>query len=304
MRILIVDASPLIYATFHKVGHLSSSRGEPTGLRFGLVRTVKSYETKTKADLVVLAFDLPTKTNPILKAIGRQEYKSNREITPEKEKMFSQIPALRDLISLTKWTQVDAEGYEADDLIGAIARAKASRGNDIIIVTTDNDMMQLVRSNVRIFQPGKSARKGRPATKDGYVGPGEVRQIFGVWPEHLLFYRALAGDVSDNLGGISIKGLYLDDVREKLIQLPRDIPPMGLLELLKKRLDARNPVQNLIGSDLELFKSNLKIMNLETPPNMNVKKGSRDRAALTSLFRDLEFKSLMKSINELTGEPT
>ena len=99
-NILLLDASPLIYANFVQVGHFSTKAGEPTGLRYGFARSVRSYADKVRADKVCVVFDKP---GPVHKAAGVETYKSDRVVTDDKRRMWDQVPALRDLISLTRW---------------------------------------------------------------------------------------------------------------------------------------------------------------------------------------------------------
>lgn len=291
-RILVIDASPLIYATYSKVGHLSTPDGTPTGLRYGFIRSVNSYRKKTKADQVVLAFDSP---GQVVKAEGREEYKSNREFTDEKSKMYSQVPDLRALIELTAWTQIDAPGYEADDIIGAIARAKAPRGDEVVIVSADNDMAQLVGHNVKIFEPGKKG--GKDTWKTAEV----IHEYFGVWPEHLLVYRSLVGDTSDNLKGVGLTPAAEKVVKDLLNKTPRGLSEEELIAELMAKLpeEVVSYLKDEFAADR--FKANLKIMNLARPPSMNIVKGRKDPAALEKLFESLAFKSLMQSIGEYTG---
>jgi len=131
--ILLIDASPLIYSNFNSIGFLESENGEPTGLRFGFLRSTRSYTEKNQADRTVLCFDLP---GLVKKAEGHSTYKSNRVWTEEKNKMYGQVPELREMLSLTKYTQADAEGYEADDVIGSLARQMESQGHLGEVVNT------------------------------------------------------------------------------------------------------------------------------------------------------------------------
>lgn len=292
VRILVIDASPLIYATYSKVGHLSTPDGTPTGLRYGFIRSVNSYRKKTKADQVVLAFD---SSGPVLKAEGREEYKSDREFTSDKAKMYSQVPDLREMLSLTAWTQIDAPGYEADDIIGAIARAKAPKGDEVIIVSADNDMAQLVGHNVKIFEPGK---KG---ARDSWKTDEVIHGYFGVWPEHLLVYRALVGDKSDNLDGVNLTPANEEAIKDLLNKTPRGLSVEEIIDELYTKLPEE--VASFLKEDSvdDRFKSNLKIMSLNRPPKMNITKGRKDPVALEELFESLVFKSLMKSIPEYTN---
>jgi DNA polymerase-1 len=299
-HLLIIDASPLIYSTFNSVGHLSSSAGEPTGLRYGFVRAVRSYQEKTRAGKVVIAFDSP---GPVHKAEGLNHYKANRVWTDAKAEMYGQVPALRKMLDLTCWTQVDAEGYEADDLIGAITRAKATRGHLVTIASPDNDLLQLLRDNVRVFRAGSAKKR----TKDRLLQDADVFGTYGVHPEYLCLYRAICGDVSDNLPGILTRGDAKQELQHLLHQQGRRTQPFtpdDLAELTWKILP-NSPLSVLTTpANAELLRAHYQVMSLPTPPSIKVRKGQKDPAKLTELFRQLEFQSMMKYIDQLTGTNT
>lgn len=293
-KILIIDASPLIYAVYDTQGHLSTSGGESTGLRYGFLRSVRSYQERTKCNKVVIAFDVK---GPIKKAEGLASYKGNREFTEDKAKMYGQVPALRDLLAMTKWTQIEAPGYEADDIIGAVARAKSQRGDHCVIVTPDNDAAQLINDRVSIFVPGK---KG---AKDTYKRAEDIKAYFGVWPEHLLVYRAICGDKSDNIEGIGLEKKDCEKIAEILLSMPR--APLDLETFLKfvvPKMDSRLQESfEHMHEHRDAFEQNLKAMHLHRPEEMKIIKGSGDAKAMEELFTRLEFKSMFKYIPELTG---
>lgn len=294
-KILIVDASPLIYAVYDTQGHLSTSSGEPTGLRYGFLRSVRSYKERTKCNKVVLAFD--TK-GPIKKAEGLETYKANREFTETKANMYSQVPALRELIELTNWTQIEAPGYEADDIIGAVARAKSQRGDHIVIVTPDNDAAQLVNDRVNIFTPGK---KG---AKDTYKRAEDIKEYFGVWPEQLLVWRAICGDKSDNIEGIGLEKSACEAIKNVLLKLPRvTITPEIFQEQVVPKLEPSLQEKfEHMHACRDKFDLNLRAMQLHRPEEMTITKGRGDAKAMEELFHKLEFKSMFKYIPDLTGE--
>lgn len=277
-RFLVVDASPLIYSNYNSVGHLSTSTGEPTGLRFGFIRSVRSYKERMKADKVVVCWDVQ---GEVLKAKDQDHYKSNRVFTDEKAKMYSQVPALKQMISLTCWTQVHAEGYEADDVIGTVTRKIQSQRHETVIVTTDNDMLQLVGPGVTVFSPG-----GKGQLKDEEFVMGE----FGVPPAILLPYRAAIGDDSDNCKGIvtaSRQGMVRDWIR-------------GCLTQEEAVAEIREKIQGMV--EEMVFDNNLHVMKLWDPgESMVIKKGESNAKGLADLFTALEFKSMMKFVEELAG---
>lgn len=288
--ILVVDASPLIYSVYNTQGHLKTSTGIITGLRYGFLRSIRSYQNKCKADAVAICFDLP---GAVRKAEGREEYKSNRPLTEAKKDMWSQVDELREMLALTKWAQLDAEGFEADDLIGAVARAKAAHGHRVLIVTPDNDMAQLVSENVNIFYPKETKKANQ------FKGPDGVKEQFGVRPDQLLAYRAFCGDKSDNLDGL-IRG---EAERKRLAECFDRIKTFREPEQL---FDAAVEDPNVAVEEgmRDAFLANVKIMDLPSPDEIRVRKGAKDKAALTTLFETLEFKSMMKFIPELVGEET
>lgn len=293
-HILLIDAAPLIYASFNSVGHLKASTGEPTGLRYGFTRAVRSYQEKLRADLVVIAHDLP---GPVEKAQHLPHYKSNRTLTPEKVDMYSQVPALRELLDLTCWTQLEAPGYEADDLIGAVARAKGQRGHRVTIVSPDNDLLQLVNENVHVFRPG-SAKKH---TKDRLLKEDDVFATFGVHPEYLCIYRSIVGDQSDNLPGLALRGIEKHELQEFLNRQGRSTKPMTPDQFFEALCGA-TVLHSLLGVTAdERIRANFLAMSLPTPPNLIVKKGKKDREGLAALFRKLEFNSMSKYLDQLSG---
>lgn len=294
-RILVVDASPLIYSVFNSVGHLSSKGGEPTGLRYGFVRGVRSYQERTKSDKVVICFDSP---GQVIKAKDLPHYKSNRVFTDQKAEMYGQVPALREMLDLTKWTQLDAPGYEADDLIGALARAKGQRGHQVTIVSPDNDLMQLVDHNVQIFRPGSSKKR----TKDKTIRDVDVHDTYGVHPEYLCLYRAIVGDASDNipslLTGANVKA-ELQSLFHRLGRRWKAFTPDDLDPLLDET--HQDSTLRLLRPMFTL-RMNFAAMSLPTPPKIDIRKGQKDRDGLERLFKNLEFASMLKHVDELTGE--
>lgn len=292
-HVLVIDASPLIYRVFSSIGHLATSKGEPTGLRFGFLRSVRSYQNKLKADKVAIVFD---SKGPVKKAEGVKEYKANREFTDDKATMYGQVPALREMLSLTKWAQLDAPGYEADDIIATLARTKALRGDRVTIVSPDNDFLQMVGAWINIFKPGSSKEK----TKDQLLSRKHVLDRFGVEPFQLLAYRAIVGDVSDNLSGaFSEKSDIANSFRKKV-------------EGRKTCIDRGNfwsYMEAVLGPELtakmrtreEVINRNLQVMELVNVPGVQVKKGEKDLDKLEALFFELEFNSMFKYLNEICG---
>lgn len=287
--LLIIDASPLIYAVYDTQGHLCTSEGDPTGLRYGFLRSVRSYKTRTKCNKVAICYDMP---GQVKKAVQFTDYKANREMTEDKRKMYSQVPALKEMISFTHWTQLQAEGFEADDIVGNLALTKAARGMRVVYVSPDNDLAQtLCHPRISRFIPGKKGGKDR------YYTPEDVKSDFGVWPEHLLVWRAIVGDRSDNLSGIGLAKPKEALIKEFLNTLPRQV--LGFHDALAALKAAGFVTEDF---DETKFEQNCVVMSLPFPDDLKVTPGKKDEKELTRLFRNLQFKSMMKHIPELTGK--
>ncbi|NQV96145.1 MAG: DNA polymerase I, partial [Sphingomonadales bacterium] len=118
------------------------------------------------------------------------DYKANRDAPPEE--LVPQFELVREATRAFNLPAVQMEGYEADDLIATYARAAAERGIDVVVVSSDKDLMQLVRPGVTMFDP----------MKDVVIGAAEVAEKFGVAPDKVIDVQALAGDSSDNVPGV------------------------------------------------------------------------------------------------------
>lgn len=289
MKWLLVDASPIIYQAYNTVGHFSNSAGEKTGVRYGFLRTVRSVKRTTKADQVLICFDNP---GPVLKAADSKEYKANRKWSEDKDKMYAQVPGLKEMISLTSWSWNSCEGYEADDLIGQ-ATEDLTRDPEIevVICTPDNDMVQLVNDRVKVYVPGKHKR---------YKDVAWCVEEYGVPPAHLLWYRAAVGDKSDNLDGVGLNRSERASFREFLRETTG--PFFGASDVAEE-YDAAHITNLWTSSRLAKFIQNVKVMRLANPPLEEITycPGERDAEGLTKLFERLEFKSMLRHVKELTS---
>lgn len=283
MHFLVVDASPLIYSNFSANGHLANSKGESTGLRYGFMRSIASYVKKVKAQKVIICWDVK---GPIKKAEGHTTYKANRVQTEEKRTMYAQIPDLRHMVEQTWWTSAFAEGYEADDVIAAFTRAIELKGHTADVVTTDNDLANVVSDRISVWMPPKKGEKEWRKT------PTWVEHTFGVKVKDLIAWRAFVGDKSDNLTGVTTD--------KKIIETFRNI-----LNSDQNESFLLDGVKTLVGEDgLTTWLTNRDIMTLHNPPAVTQIKGKNDPEELMRLFQQCEMKSMYDRIDEFTrAEP-
>jgi 5'-3' exonuclease len=291
LKITLVDAMPFVYSQYAKVGHLSASDGTPTGLRYGFLRAMKSYATKTWADRFVICWDTP---QAVEKAEGTATYKANRTLTDNDKRMYAQVPELQEMLELCRWPQAFAPGYESDDIIGTLAR-RFEADNKITIISTDNDLLQLVGPNTVYWRP-----PSKKEPKGFYKTPEWVRMEYGVPPQILLYWRALVGDTSDNI----------QPVLDRTQKPTQDLIKTTLLTVASTTGAARDQpalldaIMNILGEEQGAqFKANYNLMSLHQVPRerLEIRKGKRDRQTLEALFTRLEFKSMMKDLDTLTS---
>lgn len=293
MRILLIDASPLLFKVFTgPVKEFSTGSGEKTGLRFGVIRAVRAYEKKLKPDKVVLCWDMNTHAGSGPRFDNERGYKGNRDHTSEEAReIWDGINDVQAMLALTKYTQAWADGFEADDVIGTLARQLSGQGAEVVIHSVDRDLWQLFADPL-IVGWENDKKKGT------FIGPADAIGHFGVAPKHLLFYRAVEGDVSDNLKGIGVPPIVRADVKAYLAGIPA-ASSLEEYKLLMKKVRPDLHAEIFAQPDrLKLLESNYHYMTLQTPDDIVVMKGTNNLTALEGLFKSLEMNSLVPRVAE------
>jgi DNA polymerase-1 len=279
----LVDGSSYIYRAYYAIRHLSSPKGFPTNALYGFTQMLLKVLKERKPDHIAVVFDAGRET---FRTGIYPEYKANRAAMPED--LVPQIAPIKEMVRAFNIPALDLPGYEADDIIGTIARDCVKRGMDIVIVTGDKDLMQVVGENVTLLD----------TMKDKVTGIDEVRERFGVSPERVIDILGLAGDSSDNIPGVPTIG---EKIAIKLIQ---EYGSMD--ELLARASEVKGKTGERIRefADQALLSRRLATVNFETPIEYrfeDLAAGPPDNAKLADLFREYGFTTLMK---ELTSEAT
>lgn len=305
LKILLVDGSPLMFRAFTgPLKGFTNGAGERTGLRFGFLRACNSYAKRTKADKVIVVWDAhgPHAIEQPGAAVRPQAlergYKGNRDHSrPEAAAIWAGHGDLKAALQLTRWAQAWQDGYEADDVIGTLARTFSEQGHETVIASPDRDLWQLISPAKRItcWQPGKKS-----AGPGEVIGPREVVAEFGVPPTHLLFWRAVEGDASDGLKGIGASSATKAEVKQWLKSIPGAPATVAEYEGYAENLTPGTRVE-VFGRHRDDLLSNFDLMELKPSASVKMIRGEADPNALGALFARLEFRSLMKSIPELTG---
>ena len=189
-KIYIVDTSSFIFRAFYAITNLTTKSGFPTNALYGFLKMYLKLLKEANPKYIVSVFDTGKKN---FRHDLYSEYKANRAKCPDE--LALQMPFFRDFVKALGVKVIDKEGFEADDVIATITDKAKEFQMGVEIVTADKDLMQLVESNVGIWDTMKDKHYDREA----------VKEKFGVYPENVLNYLALVGDTSDNVPGV--KGL-------------------------------------------------------------------------------------------------
>ena len=189
--VYLFDGTSLAYRAFYAIRDLSTSTGFPTNAIYGFIRMFLKLYKDFKPEYVAVAFDVGKKTfrNELLK-----EYKANRKPTPDNFKV--QLPYIKKFLECLGITVLEKEGYEADDILGTVAKKLASEGHRVFIVTPDKDMRQLIDEKIAVI-----AISNKTGLKKIY-DLETFRKEYGVDPQQIPDLFGLAGDSIDNIPGV------------------------------------------------------------------------------------------------------
>lgn len=190
MKILLIDGNSIMNRAFYGIRMLTSSKGFPTNALTGFMNIYFKLLKEERPDRIAAAFDLKA---PTFRHKLYSEYKGTRHAMPED--LAAQMPIIKQILNALGVPVVELEGYEADDIIGTLSRAAADIGADCVISTGDRDSFQLVNDHVTV----------RLATnkEDILYTPDKIREQYGVNPREMLEVKALMGDTSDNIPGVT-----------------------------------------------------------------------------------------------------
>lgn len=279
-RLFLIDGSSYIFRAFYAIGHLSNSKGLPTNAIYGFTQMLLKIIKEHKPDFLAIAFD---SKGPTFRSEIYKEYKANRPTMPDA--LSPQIPYIKKIIEAYGIAILEFEGFEADDIIGTVAK-RFENEVDVIIITGDKDILQLVDDRIEVYDTMKEKR----------FGVQDVKDRFGVLPEQVIDVMGLSGDPIDNIPGVPGIGektaieliKNFGSIDNLLLNLDQ-IKKRGLKEKLKTYGDVAR-----LSRELAKIKTDLPIsfqLRDFTPSLPNLK-------ALRELFKELEFNKLLKELPE------
>ncbi len=193
MRLLVLDGNSIANRAFYGIKLLSTRDGRYTNAVFGFLNILQSLLKETEPDAVAVAFD---RKEPTFRHQMFDGYKATRHAMPEE--LAQQMPVLKELLRDLGYTLVEQAGWEADDILGTLAKACEARGDRCFLATGDRDSLQLVSPSTTVLLA--STVMGRSETK--VMDEAAVKEKYGVTPPQLIEVKSLMGDSSDNIPGV------------------------------------------------------------------------------------------------------
>jgi DNA polymerase I len=284
-KIFFLDAYALIFRAYYAFikNPRVNSKGLNTSAIFGFVNTLEEVLNKEKPTHIGVAFD---PSGPNFRHELYPQYKANREATPEDIKLA--IPYIKRILEAYRIPVIQVSGYEADDVIGTLAKKFANEENRVYMMTPDKDYAQLVDENVFMYKPGRSGNAAE------IIGIKEVNEKFGIDnPTKVIDILALWGDTSDNVPGVPGVG---EKTAAKLIE------KFGSIDSLYDNIN------KLVGKQKEAIEKNkeqlylsrhLVTIDTKVPLNVSIDElvlESPDYDKLNAVFDELEFRTLKARI--------
>ena len=290
-RAVLLDVSAIMYRAYFANMNFRT-KNEPTGAVYGFINTLLSIIKEFNPDYMAAAFDVKRSSLKRTEIYG--DYKSNRQSTPED--LVAQIPRIEEVLDAFNINRYRIESYEADDVLGSIAKKIARDDLEVIIVTGDKDLSQLVEKNITIALLGK----GTEGEKFGMLRTAEdVVNYLGVVPEKIPDLFGLIGDKSDGIPGVTKigekKALAIFSKYDSLEKIYDNIDNL-------KNIDGIGPslIKNLTNEKDIAFLSR-ELAKIFTNLDINVEeenlKYSMDKEKLYELCKILEFKMFIKKLN-------
>ncbi len=283
--LFLVDGSAIFYRAYFAFirNPLINSKGENTSATFGFVNSVLKIIREEDPDYLAIAFD--TK-QPTFRHKTYPEYKSTRAKMPEE--LVDQLPRIRQAVDALNIPYFELDGYEADDIIGTLAKRAENEGFEVWCVTGDKDFFQLVNDNIKIYNPKTGADTPEK------MGREEVKAKFGVYPERVIDKLALMGDSSDNVPGVAGIGPKTADTLlqqfaslEDILSSFERIKAKGTREKLEVCIDIAKLSKELVTIRIDVPMT-FKFQELKRRP-INYEETKR-------LFLELEFNTLLRQI--------
>jgi len=280
----VVDSHSLIFQVFHAIPPMTGPAGQPVAAIYGFCRDMLFLLEKKRPDYLICAFDMhgPTFRHEIY-----EDYKVTRDEMPEE--MPSQIEGIRRFLEAMQIPVLESPGFEADDVLAAVAAETAKKGWNCTLVTTDKDCRQLITDQVRMFNVRKNL----------FYNADNLMEDWGIRPEQVVDFQALVGDPTDNVPGVPLIG---PKIAKDLLNQFNDLE--GVLSNADK-ISGKKRKENLQnGRDAAMLSLELVRLREDVPIEWDwdtYRVSPMDQAACESLCVEFGFRGLANQMSQLAA---
>ncbi len=275
-QLYLLDGSSYIYRAYYGIKDLATSGGMTTNAVFGFTKMLLDLIYENSPDYLTVVFDRPREET--FRREIYAEYKANRDAMPED--LVPQIPYIKKVLQALNIPDLEAHGFEADDVIATLARRYAAQGLQVTVVTGDKDLMQIVDDRIGLLDTMKNKRSG----------PQEVLDRFGVPPELVQDVLGLAGDTSDNIPGVPGIG------EKTAAELVRRFGSLEAVLEWKHLVSGKKRKENLHAyADQARLSKTLATVRYDVDIDValvDLERQAPDLSKLMPLLRELEFEAL------------
>ncbi|MDD3644628.1 MAG: DNA polymerase I [Bacteroidales bacterium] len=288
-KIFLLDAMALIYRGYYALikSPRITSKGVNTTAVFGFMNTLFDLLQNEELTHIAVSFDTGA---PTLRHAEFEDYKANREATPDD--IVNGIPIIMEILKAMNIPIILKDGYEADDIIGTMAKRAEMEDFEVYMMTSDKDYGQLVSEHIHIYKPGKMGQKAE------VIGVKEVCEKYEIQrPEQLIDILGLWGDASDNIPGVPSIGEVkakrliseyhsIENIYQNIDQLPENSIKKALVE----------------HQDKAILSKSLATIITDVPVEFDLdemKKSTPDMDQLQAIFRELEFRTLLRRLDKV-----
>jgi DNA polymerase I len=282
--LILIDANGLVYRAFYALPYFTTSDGTPTNAVYGFSTMLLKVLEEQAPEYVAVAFDKP---GPTFRHEAYAEYKATRQKMPDD--LRPQIPLAKEVVEALQLPIFEVAGFEADDVIGALARQAEAEGIDVLIVTGDLDALQLVSPHTRVMMTS------RGITETVIYDEATVRERFGIAPSQVPDLKSLKGDSTDNIPGVPGVG---EKTASRLLGQFQNVEALlaGLAAVredkLRRRLEEHRE-QILQSKQLTTIVTEVDHLRLDLE---FLRRRPPDAEQVKELFTSLEFKTLLERL--------
>jgi len=283
-KLILIDGNAVIHRAYHAMPPLVTKKGELVNAVYGFSSTLLSVIDKFKPEYILATFDL---AGPTFRHVEYEEYKATR--VKADQELYDQIPRVKEVVRAFGIPIFEAQGFEADDVIGTLVAQSEKNHEDVenIIVTGDMDTLQLVSPKTKVY----TMRRG--LTDSVLYGEKEVFTRYSLKPEQLVDFKGLRGDPSDNIPGV--KGI---GEKTAITLLGQYKTVEGVYEHIA---EIKGTVKDKLERDkaMALKSKSLATISRKAPVELDIEKALThdfDRVGLVDMFKELNFFSLVKRI--------